>query len=181
MLDGQQKDPELVTALERSQEYWCTCTSYLQLVYTSCPLRLWCLIALSAISLSIYMSIGHLNDFYTPVRKTGCIMLQELYGRASGQAYARWFPLNIVKGISFILTKFGTQKHQGKWKTQVRTGWPWRLDLIFKVTEVILGYEIWKKVSAQYLKKYRTNPHQIWCTCAAGRGKFWTLWPWPFF
>ena len=52
------------------------------------------------------------------------------------QAYAnaRWFPLNIWRNILHILTKFGTQKHQDKTKTELELG---NLDLIFEVAEVI--------------------------------------------
>ena len=39
-----------------------------------------------------------------------------------------------LKNISGILTKFGTQKHQGKMKRKFEPG---DLDLIFKVTQVI--------------------------------------------
>ena len=41
---------------------------------------------------------------------------------------------------------------------------PGAIDLLFKVTEVIHGDEIWMMVSAEYLKKYLMCPHQIWYT-----------------
>ena len=71
-----------------------------------------------------------------------------LYGRVGRLAYARWFPLNISRIIWCILIKFGTQKHQDKTKTKFELG---DLDLIFKVTEVIEGDDIWKMVCKMIL------------------------------
>ena len=75
-------------------------------------------------------------------------------------ACERWFLLNIWRNIGRILTKFGTQKHQGKTNSKFELV---DLDLIFKVTGH-LREDIWKIVSAQYLKRYLMYPHQIWCT-----------------
>ena len=47
----------------------------------------------------------------------------------------------------------------GQYEDQFELG---DLDLIFKVTEVIEVDNIWRMVSAQYLKKYFMFPHQYW-------------------
>ena len=79
------------------------------------------------------------------------------------QQHLRWFPLNISRNIRPILTKFGTQKHQGKEKTKFELG---DLDPNFNVTDSIQYDGIRKMVSAQCLKKYLTHLHQIWYTGA---------------
>ena len=83
-------------------------------------------------------------------------------------AYERWFPLDISRNVSLNLNKFGTQEHWGKTKTNFELG---DLVLIFKVTEVIQVDDIWRMVSAQYLKECLTFPHQLWDKEAPGHDK----------
>ena len=63
--------------------------------------------------------------------------------------------------------QFGTHRTRGKMKTKFEVG---DLDLIFKVS-LPRYLKSFKIVSAQYLKNYFMNSHQICCTEAPGQGK----------
>ena len=82
--------------------------------------------------------------------------------------HLKWLSLNIWRNIWCCLTKFGTEKHQGKVNTKFKL---LNLDLFSR------SQRSFKMVSAQYLKKYFKYSYQIWYTEAPGQGQVRTGWP----